>query len=41
VSGYLAIRFLIGFVARRRLTVFVPYVLALAALLAVAALVRA
>ena len=39
VSGYLAIRFLIALVARRRLTVFVPYVLLLAAVLAVAAIV--
>jgi undecaprenyl-diphosphatase len=41
VSGYAAIRFLIGLVARRRLTVFVPYVLALATLLAAFALSRA
>lgn len=41
VSGYLAIRFLIAFVARRRLTVFVPYVLVLAGVLATAALLGA
>jgi len=39
ISGYLAIRFLIALVARRRLTVFVPYVLVLSAVLAAAALV--
>jgi undecaprenyl-diphosphatase len=40
VSGYLAIRFLIALVARRSLLVFARYVLVLAALLAVVAVVR-
>ncbi len=40
VSGYLAIRFLIALVARRSLLIFARYVLTLAAVLAVVAVVR-